>query len=72
MDRTLFAVFNHDDRDQRVSTPLPLTQTFWTLPTQGRAADPNLHRQAETLRVVGILRPFPSKRLFRVNLQLEN
>ncbi|HEY6964457.1 MAG TPA: IS256 family transposase [Erythrobacter sp.] len=28
MDRILFAVFNHENRNQGVSTPLPLTQTF--------------------------------------------
>jgi len=28
MDRILFAVFNHENRNQRVSTPLLLTQTF--------------------------------------------
>ena len=28
MDRILFAVFNHENQNQGVSTPLPLTQTF--------------------------------------------
>ena len=28
MDRILFALFNHENRNQGVSTPLPLTQTF--------------------------------------------
>jgi hypothetical protein len=28
MDRILFAIFNHENRNQGVSTPLLLTQTF--------------------------------------------
>jgi hypothetical protein len=28
MDRILFAVFHHENQNQGVSTPLPLTQTF--------------------------------------------
>jgi hypothetical protein len=38
MDRILFAVFMHENRNQALATPFALTQTFLTLPGIARTA----------------------------------